>query len=273
MTSRGRFFSRPSQWILQISILVLMAGCLDWEWDPVPLGDPEKSRIDPWYSGLWWDGDEVWVFEPYDKRTWLVSFYWIKYGDCGEPKSRESGNMESDHEQVTDESDAVEIVEEEPEAIYEAMIADLRAEGPDCLEGELNSPAAKAWLTRIGKADFMTFEFKGFVDKDTGFVPDQWINIHVVKLRPDAMGVMYIDFDLEVFSAPDVKAKLDKLDSEHTRTARTLAQARRAVERVIRRNVDNNDLYYGELEEDSLGLLRIQPRDYDIFIGNVVPGE
>ena len=257
--------------MLQISLLVLMAGCLDWDDDPVPLGDPEKSRVDSWFNGLWWDGDEVWVFEPYDKRTWLVSFYWVEYGDCREPDDSEAGKIESEEEQVANEPDVVQTVEEDPEAIYERMVADLRAKGSECMKGKPNGLAAKAWLTRIAKADFMTLEYRGGFNKNSGFAPQHWMNIRVVKLRQDIMKFMGIDFDFDAFGAPDVKAKLDKLDSEKPLTTRTLAKARRAVERVIRRNVDNNDLYYGELEEDWAGLVRIQPRDYDLFIGNVVP--
>ena len=53
--------------------LVGLLGCL-----PVPIGDPEKSRIDPELNGMWLmdrgDGDPaVTLFEPYDKRTWLIS--------------------------------------------------------------------------------------------------------------------------------------------------------------------------------------------------------
>ena len=178
--------------------------------------------------------------------------------------------MDSADKQLASEPDTVQIVEEDPEAIYESKIANLRAKGSNCLKGKPNGIAAKVWLTRIGKADFMTFEPKGGFDKDTGFVPQQWANMRVVKLRRDTMRMTRVDLDFEGFSAPDVQAKLDKLDSEQPRKARVLANAKRAVERVIRRNVDNNDLYSNESKED---WERIQPEDYDIFIGNVVPRE
>ena len=45
---------------------------------PVPVGNPEKSRIDPAISGMWLvPGEEfyIYVFEPFDKRAWLLSAY------------------------------------------------------------------------------------------------------------------------------------------------------------------------------------------------------
>ena len=44
---------------------------------PVPIGNPERSRIDPEISGVWLvtaDADEaLYAFEPWDKRTWVVT--------------------------------------------------------------------------------------------------------------------------------------------------------------------------------------------------------
>ena len=58
---------------LALAIVSLMA-CL-----PVPIGDPEKSQIDPELSGMWLmlgdDEPAVALFEPYDKRTWLISHF------------------------------------------------------------------------------------------------------------------------------------------------------------------------------------------------------
>ena len=58
--------------IASLPVLMSLLACI-----PVPLGDPENSRIDPDLNGLWImeDGPDEWVllFEPYDKRTWLVS--------------------------------------------------------------------------------------------------------------------------------------------------------------------------------------------------------
>jgi hypothetical protein len=53
-------------------VIIGLLACM-----PVPIGDPERSRIDPEITGVWFfhgDGDPgFYAFEPYDKRTWLLS--------------------------------------------------------------------------------------------------------------------------------------------------------------------------------------------------------
>ena len=60
--------------VLMLAIIPAIVGLLACM--PVPIGDPERSRIDPEITGAWvWlnDGDSsFFVFEPYDKRTWLL---------------------------------------------------------------------------------------------------------------------------------------------------------------------------------------------------------
>ena len=56
-------------------LLALMA-CLK-----VPVGNPERSRIDPALSGVWRADHgqsgtllgELWIIEPWDARTWIVT--------------------------------------------------------------------------------------------------------------------------------------------------------------------------------------------------------
>lgn len=61
--------------ILMLAIVPFVIGLLACM--PVPIGNPERSRIDPELSGVWLvstDGDEaLYALEPWDKRTWLVT--------------------------------------------------------------------------------------------------------------------------------------------------------------------------------------------------------
>ena len=61
--------------LLMLGIIPVFAGLLACM--PVPVGDPEKSRIDPELSGVWAVSGEgnsgpVYFLRPYDKRTWLI---------------------------------------------------------------------------------------------------------------------------------------------------------------------------------------------------------
>jgi len=65
--------------MLALVLIPIFAGLLACM--PVPIGDPERSRIDPELSGVWAvlqsedSGSDAifYIIEPYDKRTWLVT--------------------------------------------------------------------------------------------------------------------------------------------------------------------------------------------------------
>lgn len=61
--------------ILALAIIPFVIGLLACM--PVPIGNPERSRIVPEINGVWSatsDGDEAfYAFEPWDKRTWIVT--------------------------------------------------------------------------------------------------------------------------------------------------------------------------------------------------------
>ena len=61
--------------VLMLAIIPVIVGLLACM--PVPVGDPERSRIDAELNGIWalTKGGEVdgyYLFRPWDKRTWLV---------------------------------------------------------------------------------------------------------------------------------------------------------------------------------------------------------
>jgi len=61
--------------VLMLAIIPVIVGLLACM--PVPVGDPERSRVDDELNGIWVlteDGkiDGYYLFRPWDKRTWLV---------------------------------------------------------------------------------------------------------------------------------------------------------------------------------------------------------
>ena len=38
-----------------------------------PIGDPEKSKVDADFSGVWGEEGSLWIFRPYDSRTYFVT--------------------------------------------------------------------------------------------------------------------------------------------------------------------------------------------------------
>ena len=80
MTPKIRSFSGAALMLVIIPIIAGLLACM-----PVPIGDPERSRIDPGLNGVWLlaEGDNIdmYQFLPWDKRSWLVMGTEIEAGD------------------------------------------------------------------------------------------------------------------------------------------------------------------------------------------------
>jgi hypothetical protein len=186
--------------LLMIPVLIGLLACL-----PVPIGDPERSRIDADIGGAWLATDEdeilVYLFEPYDKRTWYVA-----------------GVVRYEH--------ALDETGKDAETTYEGLIAAIGEQKPRSASGD--SPQAfKAWLTRLGKYRFMTWQPLGFVSLSDD--PDEmfWYGFRFIKHSSEHFELRMIDSESELFE-----------DVEETR---------RAYEKVIRKSADNLELYDGVL--------------------------
>jgi len=72
MKPKFRSLSGAALMLVIIPIIAGLLACM-----PVPIGDPERSRIDPELNGAWKMSEEgkesaLYLFRPYDKRTWVV---------------------------------------------------------------------------------------------------------------------------------------------------------------------------------------------------------
>jgi hypothetical protein len=84
-----------AMWCLAALVMLGMIGCLE-----IPLGDPETSKVDDQYVGLWLnnstpnDESELLAVMPYDARTLLISDMKFVKTDAGY-QSRGQSNMKA----------------------------------------------------------------------------------------------------------------------------------------------------------------------------------
>lgn len=205
--------------LLMLLIIPFIVGSLACM--PVPIGDPERSLIDPEISGIWvlLEGREdpgFYAFEPYDKRTWLLTNVPIEEGadaDFGDQKldSYESLSELIDRESVgNDGATATGIM------LY------------------------KAWRTKLGGEWFMTWEPKGLFDED-GFEPEVWFVFRMGRRDEQVLELYWVDSDSELFKGVE--------------------ESRRAYERVLRKNLKNEDLY----SDEPLRMVRVKPEHLPFF--------
>ena len=229
--------------VLALPVFMGLTACLPTF--PVPIGDPEKSTIDPYISGVWLldDDDIFYVFEPFDKRAWLLSAF-----DLSE--DLESCEYEKPEEEALEE----EIVEEDDElGYYDEVMANIVALGTECFEVEHGPGAIKAWRVKLGGEWFMTWEGKGSFSVESGFEEDEWMVFHIDTSEPGQLRLGWINMEHDGWD------KLSDVDEEDV--------TRRAVEKIFRKHADEEDFY----EDDAILIFhRVLPEHYGLiedFIG------
>lgn len=201
MTSRSRSLSGVALMLLIIPIFAGLLACM-----PVPIGDPERSRIDPDLTGIWVIlADEpnqgeagFYVFEPYDKRTWLVMGIAFESDDDADLEGYDFSTY----------------------AGYEKLVADHRESPKNYFSDDVI--LYKAWLTKLGGEEFWTWEPKGMVDALTED-PEAWIVHQVRKEGENALELNMVNGEADHFD--DIK------------------KTRRAYERVLKKHVNDPEIY------------------------------
>jgi len=155
--------------LLMLTIIPALLGLLACM--PVPIGDPEQSRVDPDLTGVWfvsYDENDtgVLILDAYDKRTWL--------GVYSEPETID-GAAEPDI------------------ATYDGLIAAMGADGAPW-QVELNEVMiVKAWLTELGGETFMVWQPRAVFDDADRLAAEYAFNFHLVKQSRDRFTLAFFE--------------------------------------------------------------------------------
>ena len=224
MKPKSRSLSGATLMLIIIPVIVGLLACM-----PVPIGNPERSRIDPNMTGVWValsdeepaDGVLFHVFEPYDKRTWLVTWMAAEVGKNTDLSEYDLSTYEGFAKMAASEPVRDENVYADGIAIY------------------------KAWVTKLGGELFMTWEPKILLD-DGIADPEVWFVYRIIQDDADTIRMNYIDGDNSLFNG--------------------VKETRRAYEKVIRKNADNPELYVGNGDDAvEMRLARVQGEEMDFF--------
>jgi len=195
-----------------LPILLGVMACFNL---PAPIGNPEKSRIDPAMSGIWTNGFDlkddqgwIWILEPYDRRTWLVSWLIVKTFDSVDRKALEAENGLADLNQMLH---------------------------SDLLKLEVIA-FNKAWLTDIKGHRFLVFEPKVQVSSGEPLQPESWWTMRVRAIDEDSMTVDFVDPKYRGF-----KEAMARFDESLSRV-----QIGKLIERVIGKHIDDPELFLGD---------------------------
>lgn len=177
MKANIRSASGAALMLLIAPAIVGLLACM-----PVPIGNPERSRIDPEISGVWvlLDSSDpgFYAFEPYDKRTWLLTGMPLEEGAGADFSDYERGTYSGFSELIRNES--------------------VGADGATTSEVLLY----KAWRTKLGGVWFMTWEPKALFEEE-GFEPDVWFVFRIDKPGINTLDLYMVDGEDEVFNGLD----------------------------------------------------------------------
>jgi hypothetical protein len=163
---------------------------------PVPTGNPEKSRIDPTMSGIWIgysEGDAtLLVLDPYDKRTWLISYFNFSTTPDSDSKASDESAGDSSAEGFSN----IELLRKNRLEIESVGIY-------------------KGWLTKIKSERFINWESKTLTNTLPDMVPEAW---WVFRVRQGSDGIMrfdLIDPDHEEFDDFKTRSQAEKFIRRH----------------------------------------------------------
>ena len=214
MKPNVRSFSGAALMLVIIPIFAGLLACM-----PVPVGDPERSRIDPGLNGVWLlaDDDEVegmYQFLPWDKRSWLMLGTEFEAGD----------------------EFVGELPEIETPADYAAALENIPF-GEDGITAR-SVVLYKVWLAKIGGEKFMTWEMTGFGNEDGRIPPEYWLVFKLEKVSANEYKLLMLNGEFDGFD--DIPTHKEYEGDDY------VADHRRAFERIIKRNLDNEDLVSDE---------------------------
>ena len=194
--------------LAMLPALVVVMGCLGLQ---VPIGNPEKSSIDPKLTGIWWASTgAILLLDPYDRRTWIGTIISLE----------------------TNEKAKIDDLPETLEGLDKENLSKVIVEA---LEASYLEPTGvyfwKVWLTNVQYKEFMTWKPWLLYSAYNAEQPDEtekvmfYLPMGVKRESRDKFSLVNIDADFN---------DLDKVKSRYD------------AERIIRLNINNPELFETE---------------------------
>ena len=233
-----------------LPLLLANMACMDPL--PVPVGDAERSRIDPRLNGMWvgmmFDIPYILVFDSFDKRAWVMSMYGLAVDDDfgDEPEADADSPKVDTVVELREEEVVVELLEDDTVVVLQEEDVEVEpanaAAWLDALQSVSIDDKAywhyKVWKTKLRDTEFLTWEAASVLDEDGLHKANLWYVWKLEWLDKDGFELSLVDDEFE---------DIGKVTT------------RRQAERIIKRNLKNPDLF----EEPGYRFYRIAPGDYE----------
>lgn len=221
-------------WVVALLLLPFLLGSDSCFVLKTPIGDPEQGWADPRLSGVWLSAREgslddnkpakrpsdysarIWVFEPYDSKTWLVTWAPFKDGGASEAPSSQASGPPSNEVQPSPAEMPASAGEKGPEPGPNDVLRIVESLGNERAQPQ-GSVVFKAWLVTLGGRRFLVMEPKAAPSTARGFRPDEWL-------------VFRADLDGGRLKLSALDTRRDNLDKATTRAQAEAIIARHAAD-------------------------------------------
>lgn len=220
--------------VIMLLIIPLFAGLLACMPEYVPLGNPERARIDADMTGLWYAPGEdelignVIFFQPWDKRTWLSVNVGVELLEDLDPEVFDPAEFDM--------------------STYSGFVKVMEESNLDAESFEITVVVYKSWLVKLGGETFFTWELRGLpipedLDDEERSLEDPWywLDFRIDQKSRDRFAMRLIDPDF-----PPLK------EAPHTK---------KGWEKVVRKHVDDESMY---MEEPTV-LMRVDAEDEELL--------
>lgn len=195
-----------------------------------PIGDPERGWADPRISGVWLGGLDkrganrearptLWVFEPYDARTWLLtlaSFELTAPPSTVPPSQVGASASDATVPASSASSSALEAAPggAKPAGTQAMNAADfLHAIGEERAKPQNGLGLYKAWLTTLGGRRFLVLEPKAMTQAHD-LRASLWL-VYLVELQGGSIRLSAIKSDVEGLAKAKTRAQAEEIIARH----------------------------------------------------------
>ena len=196
-TPRYRSLAGIALGLVILATLLGILACLE-----TPVGDPERASVDPRLTGIWLSGNPrpsensamIWIFEPYDARTWLLTAVELGHNPGGTSGTAAPSPV------------SVDVLH---------ILASLREHPPYTPSVSL----FKAWLAELGGQRFLVLESKAEPTRAREFLPQYWW-LFRVRLEGSRMLLDSVHISTEDLSNTTSRKHAEQIIARHATDAK-----------------------------------------------------
>jgi hypothetical protein len=201
--------------ILALASMPLLLGIDACSTLKTPIGDPEKAWADPRISGVWLSAGSVdeplaefagtiWVFEPFDATTWLVTL--ASFSKSNAPTVEATPQASAPVAASASTPEATAVVPSVAQVV--STLGDRR------VRMDASSSTFKGWLTALGGRRFLVLQPTVDVSVQRGLRPEEWL-VYAASLKDGTLILSGIDTKVEHLQDVTSRARAEGIIARH----------------------------------------------------------